>query len=138
MPERFEHRLRVRYNECDPQGIVFNANYFMYFDIALTELFRATIGAYERLLEQGSDLVVAEATARFIMPARTDDLLDIAIVPGRFGNSSMVSDIEIVRDGELLVAGRMVHVFVDATTLEKQRVPELVRRALEPYVPEPG
>ena len=33
MSEQFRHRIRVRYNECDPQGLVFNANYLTYFDI---------------------------------------------------------------------------------------------------------
>jgi acyl-CoA thioesterase FadM len=37
MGEPFRHRLRVRYHECDPQGVVFNANYLAYFDIALIE-----------------------------------------------------------------------------------------------------
>jgi len=37
-PAPFVHPLRVRYGECDPQQIVFNANYFAYFDVAMTEL----------------------------------------------------------------------------------------------------
>ncbi len=41
MPADFVHELRVRYGECDPQGIVFNANYLLYFDVAFTELWRA-------------------------------------------------------------------------------------------------
>ena len=45
----FVHRLRVRYNECDAQGHVFNANYFVYFDIILTELWREALGSYEAL-----------------------------------------------------------------------------------------
>ena len=39
-PARFSHRLRVRYGECDPQGIVFNANYMLYVDVVFTELWR--------------------------------------------------------------------------------------------------
>ena len=39
-PAEFRHPIRVRYNECDPQGHVFNANYLAYFDIAMTELWR--------------------------------------------------------------------------------------------------
>jgi acyl-CoA thioester hydrolase len=38
VPEIFVHELRVRYAECDPQNIVFNANYLVYFDVAFTEL----------------------------------------------------------------------------------------------------
>ena len=41
----FRHRLRVRYHECDPQGIVFNANYLAYADIAITELYRDAFGS---------------------------------------------------------------------------------------------
>src|SRR5207244_8540859 len=59
------HRLRVRYNECDAQGHVFNANYFVYFDVTLTELWRETLGSYEALTADGLDLVVAETGARF-------------------------------------------------------------------------
>ena len=40
----FRHRIRVRWNECDPQGVVFNANYLAYFDVALTELWREAAG----------------------------------------------------------------------------------------------
>ena len=51
MGEPFRHRLRVRYHECDPQGVVFNANYLAYFDIALTELWRDAVGGYASLAE---------------------------------------------------------------------------------------
>ena len=40
----FRHLLRVRYGECDPQNIVFNANYLLYFDVAFTELWREAVG----------------------------------------------------------------------------------------------
>ena len=77
----FTHPLRVRYAECDPQQIVFNANYFAYFDIAMTELWRAAAGSYGEMLERGIDMVVAEASARFLGAARFDDelVLEVAI-----------------------------------------------------------
>ena len=37
----FLHPLRVRWSECDAQGIVFNVNYFLYYDIAVWEWTRA-------------------------------------------------------------------------------------------------
>ena len=77
----FTHRLRVRYSECDPQGVVFNANYVTYFDIALTELWREAIGPYAEMMAGGADMVVAEARVRYLAPARFDDVLDVAIVP---------------------------------------------------------
>jgi acyl-CoA thioester hydrolase len=136
MPERFVHRLRVRYNECDSQGIVFNANYFTYFDVALTEFFRETLGSYQQLLTHGSDLVVLEASARFLASAGFDDVLALEVVPVRLGRSSMVCEIAVMRAEEVLVRGRMVHVFVDPAGLSKREMPEPVRQALSPYLAE--
>src|SRR5262249_61340495 len=59
LSDPFRHRLRVRYNECDPQGVVFNANYLTYFDLTMTELWRQ-LGGYQAMVEAGVDMVVAE------------------------------------------------------------------------------
>ena len=80
------HRLRVRYGECDPQGVVFNAHYFAYFDIALTELWREAAGGYAGMMDDGIDLQVVEATARYKAPARFDDELDLTIEVTRLGH----------------------------------------------------
>ncbi len=71
----FRHELQVRYNECDPQNIVFNANYFTYFDITITELWRTAFQtSYASMIaDHGIDMVVAEASARFHGSARFDD-----------------------------------------------------------------
>ena len=130
----FVHRLRVRYNECDAQGHVFNANYFAYFDVTLTELWREALGSYQALTADGLDLVVAETGARFRAPAHFDDELEIALEVERLGNTSMVSAIAISRDGEMLAEGRIGHIFVWADRLgEKAPIPDRVRRILQRY-----
>ena len=71
MPASIVHELRVRYGECDPQGIVFNANYLLYFDVAFTELWREAVGSWQEMVERdGVDAVVREAKLRFRSPAR--------------------------------------------------------------------
>jgi acyl-CoA thioester hydrolase len=130
----FVHRLRVRYNECDAQGHVFNANYFVYFDLTLTELWRDAFGSYQALTADGLDMVVAEAGARFRAPARFDDQLEITLEVQHLGDTSMVSAIGIARDGVTLAQGRIVHVFVRADRLgEKAPIPDRVRRILQRY-----
>ena len=124
------HRIRVRYGECDPQGVVFNAHYFAYFDIALTELWREVLGGYTTMMEEGVDLVVAEATARYKAPARFDDELDLEVEVTRAGTTSMATSLRIRRDGELLVEGEMVHVFIDRAALTKTPIPDRIRSAL--------
>jgi acyl-CoA thioester hydrolase len=128
----FVHHLRVRYNECDAQGHVFNANYLVYFDVTVTELWRQALGSYEALTADGLDLVVAEVQVRFRAPARFDDELEITLEVERLGNTSMVSAIAVARDGETLAEGRIVHIFVRADRLgEKAPIPDHVRRMLQ-------
>jgi acyl-CoA thioester hydrolase len=129
----FVHRIRVRYHECDAQGIVFNAHHFAYFDITLTELWREAFGSYDALVDAGSDVVVVDAAASFKVSPRFDDLVDVEMTIAKLGGSSMTSEFAERRDGELLVTGRMVHVFVDPATMTKQHIPELVRERLAPW-----
>ena len=81
----FVHRLRVRFHECDPQGVVFNAHYFSYFDVALTEMWREAFGSYANVVQDGTDVVVVEAGATFRAPARFDDEVDVELAIERLG-----------------------------------------------------
>jgi acyl-CoA thioester hydrolase len=128
----------VRYGECDAQGVVFNANYFSYFDIGMTELWRAAIGSYDAMVARGVDMVVAEAHARYLAPARFDDELEIAIAIERLGNTSTTTRHHVRRDGELLVDGMLRHVFVDVESLQKTSIPDWLRAPLGPFVVEPA
>jgi acyl-CoA thioester hydrolase len=126
----FVHRLRVRYNECDQQGVVFNGHYLFYYDTAITELWRDRIGPYRETVARGFDIVVAEATLRYRSSARFDELVDIAMPVAHLGNTSMVIRPEF-RVGERLVAdGEIRHVFVDPSTLVKKPMPDDIRTAL--------
>jgi acyl-CoA thioester hydrolase len=134
----FVHRLRVRYSECDPQGVVFNAHYVTYFDIALTELWREAIGPYADMIAAGADMVVGEAQVRYRAPAGFDELLDIAVVPTRLGNTGMTTEMEVRRGATLIAEGQMRHVFVDTGSGAKRPIPDDVRRGLERYLPDGG
>jgi acyl-CoA thioester hydrolase len=133
VPDPFVHELRVRYGECDPQGIVFNANYLAYFDIAATELWREAFGSWQHMVDRGIDVVVGEANVRFRAPARFDDVLALRARIARFGTTSMTTEIEIARDGELLVDGWLRQICVDATTWAKTEIPGWLREGLERY-----
>jgi acyl-CoA thioester hydrolase len=132
--EPFVHELRVRYGECDPQGIVFNANYLLYFDVAFTELWREAVGAWTDMVERdGVDAVVAEANIRFRAPARYDDVLQLQARIADLGATSITTEIDVVRDGQVLVQGRLEHVFVDTTNWKRAEMPDWIRSGLEPY-----
>ena len=129
----FRHRIRVRYGECDPQGVVFNANYYAYFDLLMTELWREAIGPYDEMVKAGADMSVVESRARFVTPARFDDELELAMTVAQLGRTSITSELEERRDGDVLVRGRLVHVCVDPATHAKQPIPDDMRTRLAPW-----
>ena len=131
MSETFSHQLRVRYAECDAQGIVFNGNWFLYFDTVMTEYWRELIGGYNHLPEAFNvETVVAETGARFRGAGRFDDLLDFEVKVPRIGNSSMRVEFDVSKEGNLLVEGFIEYVFVDAKTLGPVPIPDIVRGQL--------
>jgi acyl-CoA thioester hydrolase len=136
VPAPFVHELRVRYGECDPQGIVFNANYLLYFDVAFTELWRAAVGPWQEMVQRGVDAVVAEASIRFRAPARFDDELQLRAQVKRLGTTAITTEIDVVRGEELLVQGVLRHVCVATATWGKTDVPEWVRVGLRRFAAE--
>jgi acyl-CoA thioester hydrolase len=134
MGQVFTHRLRVRYSECDQQNVVFNGHYLFFYDVALTELWREAIGPYAEMIEDGYDLMVAEARIRYRSAARFDELVDISLPVARLGTTSLITR-PVFRVGERLVAeGEMRHVFIDPATHRKREMPGRVRAALQPYL----
>jgi acyl-CoA thioester hydrolase len=144
VPAPFLHELRVRYGECDPQGIVFNANYLLYFDVAFTEMWRAAVGPWSEMVERGIDAVVAEANLSFRAPARFDDELRLSVQIVRLGSTSITTEIDVLRGEQLLLAGRLRHVCVstrptvgtiagDLRTPAKTEVPDWIRTGLRRF-----
>ncbi|MDP4602905.1 MAG: acyl-CoA thioesterase [Solirubrobacteraceae bacterium] len=128
----FRYTLRVRFNECDPQNVAFNANYLTYIDIAITELYRQRFDASyaEVMASSGVDVVVAEAKLKFLAPARFDDQIEIAITVERLGNTAMEVSALISRDREELVFGELRYVFVDLESWKKTPIPDQIRATM--------
>jgi acyl-CoA thioester hydrolase len=77
MPLTHTTELRVRYAETDRMGIVYYANYLVWCEVGRVEFMRALGGSYADLETQGYGLAVAEATVRYLAPARFDDLVRV-------------------------------------------------------------
>lgn len=131
----FTHRLRIRYSECDAQGIVFNGHYLFYLDVALTEWWREAFGSYAAVVEQGFDVVLAEATLRYRSGARFDELLDISIEVANLGNTSLTIAATFRTDDRLIAEGEARHVFVDPETMVKKPMSDDIRATLAQYQP---
>jgi acyl-CoA thioester hydrolase len=112
---------------------VFNANYLLYFDVAFTELWRECVGPWQEMVDRGIDAVVADASLSFRAPARFDDQLELRASVRRLGTTAITTGIDVVRDGQLLVAGELRHVCVSTDTWSKTEVPDWVRSGLRRY-----
>jgi acyl-CoA thioester hydrolase len=131
---RFVHRLRVRWAEVDKQGIVFNGHYLAYFDVGVTEYYRAIGCPYPGALEgHGTDLFARKAEIEFHSPAQYDDELDVCVRVARMGRSSFDFRIEIHRSDVLLVSGLLVYVNADPVARKAAPVPAFLRSALRDF-----
>ena len=126
----FRHTLRVRYAECDAQGVVYFARYPFFFDVAITELWRERIGPYDETVQSGSDFVVAEMNLRYRAPALFDEEIDVVIDEVRLGETSLTFEWRIARGEDLLIEGMLRQVCIEPATKQKKRVPDEVRAGL--------
>jgi len=130
-PLRVTVPLRVRYGECDAQGIVFNAHYVAWMDVANTELWRAAVGSYTALsADHGVDVVVAEVAVRYRAPARFDEELQLDTWFDAIGSTSMTARCDVRRGEELLAEGTVRYVMVETAGWTKTPVPSALRVAL--------
>lgn len=119
---RVQHDIRVRFNELDGTGIVFNGNYLVYADIGVTEYFRALgegqPGTYFR--QYGTDIVVVNAEVDYHASARLDEVLSIAARIARFGRTSFTLHCGIFRGDQRMtdIALTYAHIGLDSARAE--------------------
>jgi acyl-CoA thioester hydrolase len=126
----FSTEVRVRFAETDAQGVVHNSNYFVWFEIARVNYLAKHAGGYQRLRDEGIESLVLEAHARFLAPARFDDLVLVnarclAVRGARFRFEYVID-----RDGAPIADGWTEHGTVDATTLRPTRIPAWLVEAI--------
>lgn len=123
--------MRVRYAETDTMGVVYYANYFVWFEVARCDLLRAVGATYRELEARGVLLPVIEAHCEFRDSARYDDDLEIATTGALLSPVRLEFRYEVVRqaDRALLATGRTVHAAVDDRG-RPRRLPADVREVL--------
>lgn len=126
-----ETRVRVRYAETDQMGVVYHANYLVWFEVGRVELIRSLGLAYRQLEEEFGCLIsVVEVRARYKLPARYDDELIIRTGIQALRGSIIRMQYEIVRavDGVLLTTGETTHMVV-GRDMKRRPLPEPYERA---------
>ena len=127
-----ETTVRVRYAETDQMGVVYYANFFVWFEVGRVELLRA-LGHSYRDMEKVDDchIVVAEASCSYKKPAVYDDLLKIRTRVLQVRRKTIRFAYEVLRDpgGELLATGETLHVICNKSGRPKT-LPEKYMKAL--------
>ncbi len=109
--------LRVRYAETDQMGIVYYANYFVWFEVGRTDLLRRSGWSYREMEQDGVSLPVIESHCVYKQPARYDDELEVRTTGSVVSPVRVRFDYEVVRpaDGAMLVTGFTIHATLDRT-----------------------
>lgn len=113
----FETRLRVRYAETDAMGFVYHSNYFIWFEVARTEMMRQLNRSYNDLEKEGLLLPAVEAGCRFMKPAHYDDELRIItdFIPRDGPQLHFQYRVYRESDGVLVAEGFTVHVCIGSS-----------------------
>jgi acyl-CoA thioester hydrolase len=133
MSQRFRYYLRVRYQECDAQHVVFNARYGDYIDLACFEFLRAALPRPTDVFDGTFETQTVRQAIEWKGPARFDDVLEVSVWASRLGTTSLTLSFEVRRAGEAdtLVTAETVYVHVDAKTFTKREIAAEMRTALE-------
>lgn len=107
-------RLRVRYAETDKMGIVYHANYLIWFEVGRSELFRELNFPYTLLEQQGLALAVVEADCRYRKPTHYDDELVIVTELDRFSSIIVNFSYKVYCQDTLMAEGKTKHMFINS------------------------
>jgi acyl-CoA thioester hydrolase len=121
-----EVKIRVRYAETDQMGVVYHANYFVWFEVGRVEFLRAMGFSYREMEENDACFIaVVDARCRYKAPAHYDDEVTVRTTLKNVRESVIHFGYELVRvsDGTLLAEGETMHVVTDAQ-MKRRTIPE--------------
>ena len=111
--QEYTTEIRVRYSDCDPMGFLHHSRYFIYFEIARTEMYRACGGDYAEMERSGHFFVVVSAESHYRKPAHYDDVLQITVRLEKVTRVKLVHAYEVRCNGELLTEAKTTLAMVD-------------------------
>jgi acyl-CoA thioester hydrolase len=128
-----ESKVKVRYAETDAQGVVYHANYLIWFEVGRTDYCEAAGYPYTRMEAEGVLISVIEAAARFRKAARYGDVVTVRTRFGGMKSRGCTFLYEILLpDGAVAAEGETHHVFLDRSG-RARRVPPPVAQAFRNF-----
>ena len=124
-------RFRVRYAETDQMGMVYYANYLVWMEVGRTDFCRDCGFSYRELeREEQAYLTVAEASCRYLAPARYDDEVFVETELSRVSSRLIEFSYRIKNGDTLLAEGQTVHIVIGADG-KPRSLPERYRELLK-------
>ena len=128
-------KIRVRYQECDQQGVVFNARYGDYADLADTEYFRHLVGDFKSFNKSGYDKQVIHYEISWSSPAYFDDFLHLSASVSHVGNTSYKVKIDCSKETDngfdSVATIHVTYVIVDSSSYKKTLIPDVLLDAFK-------
>jgi acyl-CoA thioester hydrolase len=133
MTQPFRYYLRVRYQDCDAQHVVFNSRYSEYADLASFEFMRAALPRPTDGFDGTFELQNVRQVIEWKSPARFDNVLEVSAWVSRVGTTSFTLNTQMRRAGEteVLATTETTYVHVDPKSFTKRPIEPHMRAALE-------
>ena len=133
MASPFRYYLRVRFQECDAQRVVFNSRYSDYADLACFEFLRAALPRPSDGFDGTFELQNVRQVIEWKSPACFDDVLEVAAWVSRMGTTSFTLSTEMRRAGDTvaLATTETTYVHVDPKNHRKRAIEAAMRAALD-------
>ncbi|EOQ89462.1 acyl-CoA thioester hydrolase, YbgC/YbaW family [Leptospira yanagawae serovar Saopaulo str. Sao Paulo = ATCC 700523] len=128
---QFVYQLRIRYSEVDTQGIVFNANYLNYLDVAITEYFRAKGISYTEFMEKYQlDFHVIQSLIDYRNGAKFDEVMEVQLEPS-YQSSKVFWEFQMKIGEKRICSGILTYITVSHVTKKIVSIPEEVIQLLQ-------
>ena len=131
----FATNIRVRYAETDQMGVVYHGNYFQYFEVARAECIRDLGFTYADMEKMGIIMPVVEVGCKYLRPALYDDLLTVKVILDHLpdGHKILFRQEVYNEKQELLATGSVKLFFMNAQTMSRAKMPEMLYQKIKPY-----
>jgi acyl-CoA thioester hydrolase len=128
----FTHQIRVRYSDCDQQGVVFHGHWLAFFDDACTRFFESLGFDPKSLFTDpgGFDFMIVEANLKWHSPVRFDDEVSVTVKTERIGTASFALSYSASVADRSAVEGVVTYVSVVHGQAASRPIPDQVRTAL--------
>ena len=127
-------QIRVLYRDTDKMGVVYHANYIVFYEAARNEMFRAIGWPYTLLEQQGIVMPIVEVESKYKAPAYYDDLLTVRATVKELPVVRAVVEYEVFNQaGQLLNTGKTVLGYVNTERMRPCRAPQEFIDELQKY-----